>query len=275
MDPLQVFKKSQSNFAIAFWGLDAEAKKAMTAIYAFCRLVDDIVDESQDMAWSMRELSKWRRFVNDFSNADDPLKQALVWSHDTFGLDRKHFHALIDGMVRDTDHQGFDNWEQLMSYCDQVASSVGHLCLTVLGVSEGGVSFDYGQATGRALQLTNIIRDMTVDARINRIYVPREVYQLAGLTQGDMLAPVWNARMKDVLERLIEQAQGYYDMSEKAALGLNPQHLWPCEVMKKVYKHIFLQVKRDPQSVFEKKIIVPAWKKFMISRREFIKAKCL
>jgi len=273
VDPQRILNQSQSNFAIAFWGLGVDAKRAMTAVYAFCRVVDDLIDESLDLTVGLAELEKWRIFVDDFSSAGNILERELVWSRDRFNLSPKYFHEIITGVAQDAEPVDIQTWEALWVYCDRVASSVGHLCLEILGVHASPHAPAYAIATGRALQLTNIIRDVSVDGAIGRIYVPSVLRRAHGVSASAFFEAKASEPLIDVLTELLDHTRTYYNQSEELAKALDPKKIWVCEVMKRVYFDVFKQISKDPKKTFGSKVRVSKLKKIWMSRSEYLKSR--
>ncbi len=172
-----------SSFYTAMRILPAEQREAMYAIYAFCRAVDDIADDEGPRAPRRAALAEWREHIDRlFEGSVCLATMALSEPTRRFGLRREDYHAVIDGMAMDVDTDLFAPvWETLDLYCDRVASAVGRLSVRVFGLPP-----EHGDALafhlGRALQLTNILRDLDEDAERGRLYLPREALDAAGIT---------------------------------------------------------------------------------------------
>jgi len=183
-----VTKKSASNLALAFVLLPKHKQEAMCVLYAFCREVDDVADNEDQSSEEKRiELKRWRE---DLQRAyrdevpELPIIKELQPVIKEFDLPSKHLEALIDGMEMDLTKTRYDSWEDLAGYCYHVASVVGILSVKVFGYQHPS-SDDYGYHLGQALQLTNILRDVRVDALKGRIYLkksPKQSHKRQGVT---------------------------------------------------------------------------------------------
>ena len=183
-DPTALQKQlSGSSFYAGMRVLPKAEREAMFAIYGFCRLVDDIADDQQgNAAGRMAALDTWRADLDSLYAGGPPGQAALVAEAvRRFHLDRADFEAVIDGMAMDVDRDiRWPNWAELDLYCDRVASAVGRLSVRVFGMDEApGIELAYH--LGRALQFTNILRDIDEDAEIGRVYLPTEAIEAAGM----------------------------------------------------------------------------------------------
>ncbi len=174
---------SGSSFYAGMRVLPKPERTAMFAIYGFCRRVDDVADDQQgDPADRARRLQTWRGDIEALYAGGDPGQaKFLAEAVQRFGLDKADFLAVIDGMQMDVDRDiRWPDFAELDLYCDRVASAVGRLSVRVFGM-EGGPGFDLAHHLGRALQLTNILRDIDEDAAIGRVYLPIEALAVAGI----------------------------------------------------------------------------------------------
>ena len=179
-------RASGSSFYTAMRILPRAQRQAMFEIYAFCRQVDDIADSRGPREERRRELNRWRADI-DAMYAGEPVVrvQGLAQALRDFGLKREDFHAVIDGMEMDViaDIRAPDN-AMLDTYCNRVASAVGRLSVRVFGMEEAaGIALAHH--LGRALQLTNILRDLDEDAAFGRLYLPAEALRAAGIASTE------------------------------------------------------------------------------------------
>ena len=206
--------KSGSSFYYSFLFLPPDKRRAMTALYAFCREVDDVVDECSDAQVARTTLGWWRAQVAEIygGKRDHPVAQALVPVVRQFDLAREHFLEIIDGMEMDLDQPRYPDFKSLQLYCYRVASVVGLLSAEIFGYSDRR-TLEYAHDLGIAFQLTNIIRDVGEDARRNRIYLPMDEMQQFGVPAADIL----NARETENFHKLmafqIERALRYYQQA--------------------------------------------------------------
>jgi squalene synthase HpnD len=216
-------KVSSSSFYAGMRVLPKAERAAMFAIYGFCRAVDDIVDEPVGtLAERTAELDVWRRDVESLY-AGAALGRMAFMAEDIrrFGLAKADFQAVIDGMQMDLDQDiRAPDIATLDLYCDRVASAVGRLSVKVFGMPDGpGV--ELAHELGRALQLTNILRDLDEDAGIGRLYLPRELLDAAGVTGSDPAAVIADARVDQVCRAVAWLAHKHYRKAD-AVLARRP-----------------------------------------------------
>ncbi|MDG2253105.1 MAG: squalene/phytoene synthase family protein, partial [Methylophilaceae bacterium] len=181
-------KESGSSFLPAFYFLGKEKKIALTALYAFCREVDDIVDECEKYEEGKVKLDWWRSEIDRLFSRDPqhPVTKLLLNYIDKFDLNKNYFNEIIDGMEMDLNLNRYENFKQLQHYCFRVASAVGILSAKIFGFNNIE-TLKYAHDMGIALQLTNIIRDLGEDAKRGRIYIPLDELKLFGVTEADIL----------------------------------------------------------------------------------------
>jgi squalene synthase HpnD len=201
-----------SSFYLGMRVLPKPRREAMYAIYAFCRAVDDIADDGGDRAERVVALDRWRSDIDAlYAGEVRPSTAALAPHIAPYGLHRESFHEIIDGMAMDVagDIQAPD-WSTLDLYCDRVASAVGRLSARIFGLPSGEADL-LAHHLGRALQLTNILRDIDEDAAINRLYLPREPMIARGMTDLTPAAVLAHPRLPEICLEVAEKARGYYD----------------------------------------------------------------
>jgi presqualene diphosphate synthase len=201
-----------SSFYAALRILPAEQRRAMLAIYGFCRAVDDVADRQGDRAPRLAELALWRREVADlYAHAAGATRlRSLAEPIRRFGLAPADFEAVIDGMVMDTEaDMHAPDWATLDLYCDRVASAVGRLAVRVFGIPhEHGPPL--AQHLGRALQLTNILRDIDEDAQLGRLYLPGEALAAAGIPRTSPARAVADPNIAAACAPLVAKARGHF-----------------------------------------------------------------
>lgn len=232
-------RASGSSFYAAMRILPAPQRQAMFEIYSFCRAVDDIADDPGDRAGRLAQLGQWRKDIDAlFQGSPRPHTRGLVQVVRNFSLRREDFMAVIDGMEMDAvaDIRAPD-LATLDLYCDRVASAVGRLSVKVFGMSDGdGIALAHH--LGRALQLTNILRDVDEDAGIGRLYLPREPLVQAGITTTEpdtvLAAPALDAVCRQVAER----ARGHFQEAD-AIMARSPRRVVRApRIMSEAYKSI-------------------------------------
>jgi 15-cis-phytoene synthase len=179
---------SGSSFYYSFLFLPSERRRAITALYAFCREVDDVVDEGLDPQVAAPKLAWWRLEVGNMAagNPQHPVTKALSVFQEKFSIDKGKLLEIIDGMEMDLTQSRYLDWTGLERYCYRVAGVVGLLAAGIFGYRDKR-TLDYAKNLGIAFQLTNIIRDVGEDARKNRIYLPMEDLKRFNVTAADIL----------------------------------------------------------------------------------------
>src|SRR5436309_3963571 len=209
-------RASGSSFYTAMRIMPRAQREAMFEIYAFCRKVDDIADESGPRDIRLDQLRLWRADIDAlYQGSAVSRAKSLAGPIKEFKLRREDFQAVIDGMEMDVvaDIRAPD-WNRLDQYCDRVASAVGRLCVRVFGMEEkAGIALAYH--LGRALQLTNILRDIDEDAEIGRLYLPREALQQAGITSTQPDVVMADPRIGAACEQVVARAREHFAESDR------------------------------------------------------------
>ena len=205
-----------SSFYTAMRILPREQRDAMYAIYAFCRAVDDVADEGGPQDVKRAELDRWRADIDAlYRGRVAPRVAPLAEANKRFTLRREDFQAVIDGMAMDAEADIVAPDEAILDlYCDRVASAVGRLSVKVFGLAEAP-GIELAHHLGRALQLTNILRDLDEDAERGRLYLPREGLERAGLAGAGPAAIIADPRIAGVCAALAAKAKAHYRMAER------------------------------------------------------------
>jgi len=228
-----------SSFYAAMRLLPREKREAMFEIYAFCRAVDDIADEPGPREERQASLQRWREDIEAICRGEAPARQArLAAVTARFGLRREDFQAVIDGMEMDLVQDiRAPSMVELDLYCDRVASAVGRLSIRVFGL-ETILGDRLAHHLGRALQLTNILRDLDEDAAIGRLYLPREALALAGLERAAPAEAMASPALGGACAFLVEKAYGHFAEAE-AMMARAPRGLVRApRLMGAVYRRI-------------------------------------
>lgn len=236
---------SGSSFYWAMRLLPEERREALYAIYAFCRVVDDIADDgSKDKAKKLAELAKWHDRIDHLHDSTtDSLSTVLAKAAFTFELRLTDFHCVIDGMEMDANGPIKAPPLVLLDlYCDRVASAVGRLCMPVFGdVSPHGQALAYH--LGRALQLTNIARDVEEDAAMGRLYIPEEYLSAAGISATDPHVAVKHPNLYKARAMLGTLADTHFEQAAGAMERCNSRAVKPARVMMMVYRRLWRQLR--------------------------------
>lgn len=262
----QKTKQSGSSFTLSFLFLPKHKREAMTALYAFCREVDDVVDECTDYQIAQTKLQWWKQEINRLfhETPQHPVTKALKPVVAEFGLQEVHFIEIIDGMQMDTQYNRYADFEQLALYCYRVASVVGLLSAQIFGYSDKS-TLAYAHDLGMAFQLTNIIRDVGEDARRGRIYIPIDELEKAGVSEQQLLQSQDTAQTHALLLKQIERAELFY---EKAISQLPPTDIkqqLPGLMMAAIYRALLQEIRQAPNLVLTHKIMLPPFRKLKLA----------
>ena len=271
--------QSGSSFYYSFLFLPPERRRAITALYAFCREVDDVVDECSDIGVARTKLAWWRNqiaAIYDAASANTegapqhPVGQALVPIVRKFKLPQERLQEIVDGMESDLTQRRYADFSALKLYCFRVASVVGLLSAEIFGYSDPR-TLQYAENLGLAFQLTNIIRDVGEDARRDRVYLPLDELARHDVTVADIM----HARETDGFLRLmdfqIERALGYY----RAALQLLPaadrRAQRPGLVMAAIYQTLLDEIRADGSKVLTRRTSLTPLRKLWIAWRTWVR----
>jgi len=231
---------SGSSFYAAMRLLPPPERAAMFAIYGFCRVVDDVADEPGPSAHERRvELDRWRVDVGGLFAGDPSPRIAYLAEHvRRFGLKQADFLAIIDGMEMDVGEPIIaPDFATLDLYCDRVASAVGRLSVKIFGMPDGpGETLAYH--LGRALQLTNILRDLDEDAGMGRLYLPREALGTAGIEARDPTAVIADPRIDAACRWVAAKAHEQYALADAVLKARPPGRIRSPRLMREVYQQI-------------------------------------
>jgi phytoene synthase len=231
-----------SSFYAAMRILPREQREAMFQVYSFCRYVDDIADSDGPRDERLAALQQWRDDIDALYRGQPPARlQDYGGSVKRFGLKREDFLAIIAGMEMDVpaDIRAPDE-ATLDLYCDRVASAVGRLSVRIFGLPEAD-GIELAHHLGRALQLTNILRDIDEDALIGRLYLPREGLLRAGITSTDPLVVAEHPTLPLVCAPLVERAQAHFRKAD-AVMNRNARRLVRAPRIMSKYYHSILQL---------------------------------
>ena len=265
--------QSGSSFYYAFLFLPPERRKAITALYAFCREVDDVVDETLESSVARMKLVWWREQVNALytnpKEATHPVMLALAPHIHTYDLKMNELLAVIDGMEMDLEEVRYQTWDDLKKYCWHVASVVGILSAKIFGQTTDQTS-DYATKLGLAFQLTNIIRDVGDDARRGRIYLPMDELETFKVRPNEILDAQHSDRFEALMRFQTERAYGLY---KDAALALPEQDRRaqrPGLLMAAIYYALLIEIARDNWEVLDKRISLTPIRKFWLAWKTWV-----
>ena len=264
---------SGSSFYYSFLFLPPDRRRAITALYAFCREVDDVVDETLEPQLAAAKLAWWRAEVaNLFSgNPQHPVTKALAPFKEKFSIQQNRLDDIIDGMEMDLTQSRYLDWPGLEKYCYRVAGAVGLLAAGIFGYRDAR-TLDYARALGIAFQLTNIIRDVGEDARKNRIYLP-----MADLKQFNVpAADILNAKQTPEFGKLMDfeaaRARQHYEQAMQSLPDEDRRAQRPGLIMAAIYRTLLDEIESDGWRVLERKTSLTPLRKFWIAWRTWVTA---
>ena len=263
---------SGSSFYYSFLFLPPNRRRAITALYAFCREVDDVVDECQDPQIAATKLAWWRQELDRLyaGQPEHPVTRALRPVLDEFSLPREQLLEIIDGMEMDLQQTRYLDFKALSLYCYRVASVVGLLAAEIFGYQERGTQ-KYAHDLGTAFQLTNIIRDVGEDARRGRIYLPLDELKRFDVPVADIL----NARHSDNFRRLIEfqieRAEQYYTQALAELPAADRKAQRSGLMMAAIYRTLLGEIRRDGCLVLNQRTSLTPLRKLWIAWRTWVR----
>ena len=256
----------KTSFYYSFLALPAPERRAITAVFDFCRAVDDAVDLETDPVRATAAAEKWRREVaNVFEGRtpETPQGVALQPFVEPFHLPREQFDALVDGVAMDATPRRYATFAELEPYCHRVASAVGLMCAEIFGYTEPRIK-NYARDLGVALQLTNILRDVAVDFRVGRVYLPQDELARFRVSEADIRAEVESAgggvRSAAVRELLAFQATRAREYFARAVGELpkeDAKRFVPAEIMRVIYFDLLRRIEAAHFDVFTSVVRVP------------------
>ena len=277
MTPQQYCKQkaaeSGSSFTVSFVFLPKDKREAMTALYAFCREVDDVVDECSDYNVAQVKLNWWKSEVaNLYAGAPQhPVSKALQPIIAQFHLAQEHFLEIIDGMEMDLKFNRYEDFSQLQLYCYRVASCVGLLTAQIFGFTNRK-TLKYAHDLGMALQLTNIIRDVGEDARRGRIYLPLDELRKAKVSEDDILKSRETPEIKELIEYQIERAEKFYDKAMRELPPEDAKQQRAGLMMAAIYRTLLREIKADgAEKVLNSKVAIPPMRKLTLALKTYFK----
>ena len=258
--------RSGSSFHYSFRLLDPRRRAAITALYAFCREVDDVVDECSDPQLAATKLDWWRSEIAKLraGNPQHPVMQALRPHTESFQITPERLNEIVDGMAMDLTQTRYLDFKGLERYCYLVAGVVGLLAAGIFGYRNAR-TLDYARTLGTAFQLTNIIRDVGEDARKNRIYRPMADLQAHGVTAADILQARPTERFTELMKFQARRAESFYATAFAALAPEDRRAQRPGLIMAAIYRQLLAEIERDGFRVLTQRTSLTPLRKFWIA----------
>ncbi|GHU13702.1 phytoene synthase [Betaproteobacteria bacterium] len=257
---------SGSSFYPGFLCLPRARKTAIMALYAFCREVDDIVDECTDAHLAAIKLAWWREEVEriEHGTPQHPVGLALAAAGKNFKLPARHLLDIIDGMEMDLRQARYPDFESLERYCYRVASVVGLLSAEIFGFQDER-TLAYANDLGMAFQLTNIIRDVGEDARRGRIYLPNAELQQFDVPAADLLNRRYSENFVALMQFQYQRAERYYEQAFAQLPAIDRKSQRPGLIMAAIYRALLQEIRADHFQVLHQRISLPPARKIWLA----------
>ena len=260
--------KSGSSFYYAFLFLPTPRRAAITAFYAFCREVDDVVDEVEDRGVAGAKLAWWRGEVESSyeGHPNHPVTKALMPHSRTYGIEREHLIAVVNGCQMDLDQSRYLDFAALQRYCHLVAGVVGEVACNIFGRTQDD-TLAYAHKLGQAMQLTNIIRDVGDDARRGRIYLPMSELKQFDVKAQEILNRAYSERFRALMQFQAERAHRSYDEAFALLTQADRVAQKPGLMMANIYRTLLREIESDGFQVLHQRTSLTPLRKLWIAMR--------
>jgi phytoene synthase len=264
---------SGSSFYYSFLFLPPPKREAITAFYAFCREVDDVVDECHDPQLARVKLDWWRTELDSLyaGQPNHPVSHALAPAISAFPIAREQLEEIIDGMAMDLDRTRYPSYKDLRLYCHRVAGIVGEVAAGIFGTTEHA-TMKYAAQLGLAFQLTNIIRDVGEDARRGRIYLPLDELAAHGVTEADILQARSTDAFRALMEFQYQRAIDAYAQAMSLLPAADRKAQRPGLVMAAIYRTLLDEIRRDGYPVLNARVSLPSSRKLWLAVKTWVTA---
>lgn len=264
--------QSGSSFYYSFMFLPSDKRRAITALYAFCREVDDVVDESSEENVARTTLAWWHTEVTAIytGTPQHPVARALIPVVKQYNLPQEHFHEIIDGMEMDLQQHQYADFKALQQYCYRVASVVGLLAAEIFGYTDRN-TLKYAHDLGLAFQLTNIIRDVGEDARRGRIYLPLGELALFGVHVNDILDKKESEGFQKLMQFQIDRAQRYYQRAIEQLPAVDRKAQRTGLIMAAIYRATLEEIVASGCHVLKERVSLTPLRKLWLAWKTWVK----
>ena len=255
--------KHGANFSVGFRFLPRLKRRAVYAAYAYCRWADDIADDpGTDIG---QRLDDWQRELDACyaGQPTHPITIALTDALKHFAIPKSAFVALIDGCRQDMVKSRYENFDELLHYCELVAASISDISLAIFGYRKDS-AIEHGRHLSTALQLTNVTRDVGDDLARDRIYVPQEDLRRFNVTEKEIFDRAESDRMKALIEFQIERAESYFRAAEPLLDELDFDARFPVLLMGGIYATVLRKLKKDPLTAIRKRLSLSKLQKMLV-----------
>ena len=258
----RIARMSRTNFYYSFLLLPARKREALMAVYAFCRITDDIADDEDPFQSRLSRIKAWREELDRTyqGRPTQPITELLGSVIRRYHIPKSYFENLIAGVEMDMVQSRYPTFESLYPYCFRVASTVGLICIEIFGYRSLETR-RYAEELGVALQLTNILRDLRSDAERDRIYLPREDLDRFGCTEDDILTGKRTAAFGSLMEFQCERARSYFRKAWRSLPPSDRRSMVAAEAMGRIYYEILREIERRDYDVYARPVSIPRARK--------------
>jgi len=261
-----ILKKSGSNFALPLRLLSPEKQRGSNALYAFCRLADDIIDGEGALSDKSQAIDEFERMLRNALNGqvvDDPVLRSIACTADRYTIPHEHLFAIVKGVRSDLTQSRYETTDDLIEYCRRVASAVGLAAVPIWGLRRGISSEDWvppADACGLAFQWTNILRDVVEDRERGRVYISGESFREAGCDVQDLLAGRIGSAFKVLASNEVSRANRWFAEARQLDefLSIDGQRVF--RAMYGVYRELFRSVEQAGSEVFIQRVRASKWR---------------
>jgi len=269
-----IAKQSGSSFFYAFNLLPSPKREALNAIYSFCRLSDDIVDDwSNSNNAKAQRLLKWKVEFAEALNgkSSNEYLNFVVKYILQYNIPVRYFFELLDGMQMDLHKRRYETFDELLEYCYKAASTVGLMCIEVFGYQSPSAR-DYAINLGYAMQLTNIIRDAYKDAEMDRIYIPLEDINEFNVSENDFKNKTFDDRIKNLLAKQALRAKKFFELAELSLDFYDRKNMFAGEAMRKIYFRLLQKIEEYDYNVLNSNVKVTFFEKISVALKTWLKS---
>lgn len=268
-------RRSGSNFYYSFLFLPRRKREAMYALYAFCRTVDDAVDQGAGSPSDQRRvLGDWRAELRRAyaGRPTQPIGARLADVVRAFPIPQEHLEAILDGVEMDIEKRRYAGFEELSEYCYRVAAAVGLACIEIFGYTDPRAR-DYAVNLGVALQLTNILRDLKVDAERGRIYLPLDELRRFGYPEEELLRGRYTKAYLELMRFQADRTHAYYRAARAALPRADRRRLVAAEIMGQIYHALLRTIEGRRFRVFDRRVSLSAPRKLALALGVYLRAQ--
>lgn len=264
--------ESGSSFYNSFRFLTPERRLAMTALYAYCREVDDVVDECSDKALAQDKLNTWKAEINAMldGSPSHPVTIALLPHLAVYHIQGQHLHALIDGMQMDLNQKKYTTFDDLKTYCWHVAGVVGIMSASIFGMTNPK-TIQYAEKLGLAFQLTNIIRDVGDDIHLGRIYLPSEELDEFSISHEDLINRRYTANFAKYMAFMAKRAHAAYDEAFALLPKEDKKAQKPGLIMAEIYRTLLFKIEEDGFKVLDRRNSLSSLHKLWLAWKAYVR----